>query len=84
VIALGITNSMVPPLVMTMPSEIFNSGSVGIGFGILTICQNIGITFGPPLAGYLLASTGSMELTFIGVAMFALLGSLVASTLETR
>jgi len=69
---------------MTMPSEILNPGSVGIGFGILTMCQNIGITLGSPLAGYLLISTGSMELTSMGIAMFALLGSLVACTLKTR
>ena len=84
VIVLGITDSMVPPLVMTMPSEILNPCSVGIGFGILTMCQNIGITVGSPLAGYLLISTGSMELTSMGIAMFALLGSLVTYTLKTR
>jgi predicted MFS family arabinose efflux permease len=84
VIALGITNSMVPPLIMIMPSEILDSSYFGIGFGILMVCQNIGIMFGSPLAGYLLISTGSMELTFMGIAMFALLGSLVAYTLKTR
>jgi len=81
---LGIAASMVPPLVMTMPPEILNPGSVGIGFGLLTVCQNIGIVLGPPLAGYLLASTDSMELTFIGTAVFAILGSFVAYTLKTR
>jgi predicted MFS family arabinose efflux permease len=83
VIALGITNSMVPPLIMTMPSEILNPSYVGIGFGILMVCQNIGIMFGSPLAGYLLASTGSMELTLIGMAIFLIVGSLVAATLKT-
>ena len=67
-----------------LDDPILNPGSVGVGFGILTMCQNIGITLGSPLAGYLLVSTGSMELTSMGIAMFALLGSLVAYTLKTR
>lgn len=84
IIALGVTNSMVPPLIMTMPSEVLDSSYVGMGFGILTICQSVGITFGPPLAGYLLVSTGSLELTFIGIAVFSIVGSFVASTLKTK
>jgi len=84
VTVLGIAASMVPPLVMTMPPEILNPGSVGTGFGVLTVCQNIGIGLGPPFAGYLLSDTGSIELTFIGAAVFAILGSLVAYTLKTR
>jgi MFS family permease len=84
VIALGIAASMVPPLVMTMPPEILNPDSVGIGFGVLTMCQNIGITFGPPFTGYLLATTNAMESTFIGTAVFAVVGSFVAYTLKSK
>jgi MFS family permease len=84
VIALGVANSAIPPLIMTMPSEILSQGSVGTGFGILTISQNVGITFGPPLAGYLFASTGSMELTFIGIAVFSIVGSFVAYKLRIK
>ena len=83
VIALGIAISIVPPLIMTMPSEILKSSYVGIGFGILMVCQNIGVMFGPPLAGYLLVSTGSMELALIGIAIFSIIGSFVATTLKT-
>mgnify|MGYP002396619820 CR=1 FL=1 len=81
---LGIAASIVPPLVMAMPPEILNPESVGVGFGILTVCQNIGITVGPPFAGFLLATTGSMESTFIGMAVFAIVGSFVAYTVKTR
>lgn len=83
VVVLGIAAAMVPPIVMTLPSEILGSGSLGLGFGITTVCLNIGVTLAGPLGGHLIVATRSMAATFTGMAMFSILGSIVAYMLKT-
>jgi 2-(3-amino-3-carboxypropyl)histidine synthase len=38
------------------------------GFGIITLCQNIGIALSGPIGGFLLQTTQSLPLTFGGIA----------------
>jgi len=84
VILLGIAAAMVPPLVMTVTAESLPANLAGTGFSIVTLCQNIGITLSAPLAGYLIQTTHSLPLTFLGISMFALVGAITALTLKTK
>jgi MFS family permease len=83
VVGLGIVAAMVPPMVMALPPEILGPALAGTGFGVVTICLNVGITLAPPFSGYLL-DTGSETLSFLAMAVFAALGAGVALTLRTR
>ena len=51
---LGVTIAMVPPIIFTSPNWILKPHEVGIGFGIITLCLNIGAALGPPLIGLIL------------------------------
>jgi MFS family permease len=81
---LGISASMVPPLVMAIVAENLPPRLSGIGFSIITLCQNVGITLSAPLAGYLLQSTQSLQLTFFGISLFSFAGAVTALTIKTK
>lgn len=84
VLVLGMAAAMVPPIVMTISAESLPPNMAGTGFSIVTLCQNIGITLSAPLAGYLLQTTQSLSLTFLGISLFAFAGAITALTLKTK
>ena len=84
VIVMGVAAAMIPPLVMTIPSQNLPPNLAGTGFSIVTLCQNIGATLSAPLAGYLIQTTRSLSLTFIGLSLFAFASATTALTLKTR
>jgi predicted MFS family arabinose efflux permease len=84
VIVLGVAAAMIPPAVMTIPPQTLPPNLVGTGFSIVTLCQNVGVTLSAPLAGYLIQTTHSLSLTFIGVSLFAFASALTALTLKTK
>jgi len=84
VIVLGIAAAMVPPIVMTIPASSLPPNLAGTAFSIVTLCQNIGITFSAPLAGYLIQTTQSISLTFFGISLSAFAGAITALTLKTK
>jgi len=81
---LGFAAAMVPPIVSTLPAEILEPEVVGIGFGVMALCLNIGVALAAPLFGYFFDLTGSPELSFTGVAVFSAVGGILASTLKTK
>jgi len=81
---LGVAAAMVPPLTMAIVAQNLHPRLSSIGFGVLMLCQSIGITISTPLAGYLLQTTQSLPITSLGTALFALLAAVIASTLKTR
>lgn len=84
VIVLGIAAAMVPPIVMTVTAESLPSNLAGTGFSIVTLCQNIGIALSAPMTGYILQTTGRLDLTFFGASLFAFAGAITALTLKTK
>jgi len=81
---LGVAAAMVPPIVTLLPAELLESDVVGLGFGIISLCLNIGGALAAPLFGLFLDTTGSMEFSFLGIAAFSIVGGLVALTLKTK
>lgn len=82
--ALGIAASMTPPPTMAIVAQNLPLRLSGTGFGILTLCQNVGISLGAPLASYMMQTTQSLVLTFSGISLFAFAGAVAALTIRTK
>lgn len=83
IVVLGIAASLVPPIASALPAEILGPRLASIGFGVTAICLNASVAVAPPLIGYIIDATRSLTLGFIGMALFSLVGSIVAYTLKT-
>jgi len=83
-IMLGITAAIVPPVVMTIPSQNLPPNLSGTAFSIVTLCQNVGIAFAAPYAGYLIQVTGDITATFFGISLLSLAAAVVALTMKAR
>jgi MFS family permease len=81
---LGVSASMTPALLMVIITQNLPLRLSGTGFGILTLCQNVGISLGPPVAGYLMQTTQSLVLTFSGISLFAFAGAATALTIRAK
>lgn len=81
---LGFAAAMVPPIVSALPVEILEPEVVGVGFGVIALCLNIGVALAAPLFGYFFDVTGSLESSFVGIAAFSVVGSVVAFSLKTK
>jgi predicted MFS family arabinose efflux permease len=84
VIMLGITAAIVPPVVMTIPSENLPPNLSGTAFSIVTLCQNVGIAFAAPYAGYLIQSTRDVAATFFGISLLSLAAAVIALTMKAK
>lgn len=84
VMILGVVTSMVPPIVMTLPSELLEPEVVGMGFGILTACGNIGSALSAPLMGFFVDVSKSLELSFAASSIFSLSAAVIAYTLKAK
>jgi MFS family permease len=84
VIMLGVVAAIVPPVVMTIPPQNLPPNLSGIGFSIVTLCQNVGIAFAAPYAGYLIQVTGDITATFIGISLLSLAAAAVALTMKAK
>ena len=83
-ILLGIVISTVPPIIMTLPSQILTPSSVSLGFGVFTLCLNLGVTLAPPLIGLIVDATESLTIAFAGMSAFSVVGAIVASSLKMK
>lgn len=84
VILLGIAAASVPPVVMTIPPQNSPPNLAGTAFSIVTLCQNIGIAFSAPYAGYLIQTTQHLPSIFLGISLFPLVAAAAALTLKTK
>ena len=81
---LGASAGAVPPIVMAITGQTLPPKLAGMGFGVFTFSQNIGITLTAPIIGYFIQVTNSLPLTFLGISVFAFCGAAVALTVRTR
>lgn len=72
-ILIGIFAAFVPAPIYSLPSKIVDSKNLGLGFGILTACLNVGILAGPYVAGLAKDFTGEYYLSFYLMSLFAIL-----------
>jgi predicted MFS family arabinose efflux permease len=69
----GIAASLIPAPIYSLPPKIVRSKNLGLAFGIMTACLNVGVLAGPYLVGLVRDLTGNYVLGFHLMTVFALL-----------
>ncbi|MGQ9782129.1 MAG: MFS transporter [Nitrososphaeria archaeon] len=82
ILLFGIISSAVMPIVYAVAGESQSKKRAGVGYGIMTFCQNVGIVLSALSVGYIVDVTNSFLITCIGLALLALVGALFALTLK--
>jgi predicted MFS family arabinose efflux permease len=72
-ILLGIFAALVPPPIFSLPARLVNPHNLGLAFGVVTTCLNVGVLAGPYLVGLAKDLTGSYATSLFLMAIFALL-----------
>jgi predicted MFS family arabinose efflux permease len=69
----GISAALVPPPIFSLPARLVNQHNLGLAFGVVTTCLNVGVLAGPYLVGLAKDLTGSYAASLFLMAIFALL-----------
>ncbi|MDH5447990.1 MAG: MFS transporter [Candidatus Bathyarchaeota archaeon] len=72
-VLIGIFAALVPVSIFSLPSKIVKPKNLGLAFGIITACLNIGVLVGPFLAGLAKDFTGEYNFSFYLLSLFAVL-----------
>lgn len=70
---IGVFAALVPAPIFSLPPKIVKPKNLGLAFGIVTACLNVGVLVGPYLAGAARDFTGEYTLSFHIMALFAVL-----------
>jgi predicted MFS family arabinose efflux permease len=69
----GISASLVPAPIYSLPPKIVKPENLGLAFGVMTACLNVGILGGPYFVGLARDFTGEYTLSFHLMTLFAVL-----------
>ncbi|WP_455368067.1 MFS transporter [[Eubacterium] cellulosolvens] len=83
-VVFGIIAAFIPPATFALPPEVLDRSSVGLGYGVLNTCLNVGVIGGPLIVGVVIDLTHSVTAIFSTMAIFAILPLLIAFGLKTR
>ncbi len=83
-VVMGVGVAFVPAPVFSLLPKISRPENLGLSFGILSMFASTGMLFGPYVTGLLKDRTGSYEVSFIFLSIFALLLTLTALVLRTK
>lgn len=72
-ILIGIFVAFIPAPIFSLPSKLVETKNLGLAFGIMTACLNIGVLLGPYLTGLAKDLTGDYSFSFYIMSLFALL-----------
>ncbi len=81
---IGVAQTLVPAPVMALAPDVVPPKSLGVGFGILSTCLNLGILIGPALVGWARDVTGSFGVSYAIMALLSLLIVFVMIGLRPR
>lgn len=81
---LGLIAAFIPPTTFALPLEVLDKSNVGLGYGVLNTCLNVGVIVGPLTIGIVIDLTHSTTAIFSTMAIFAILPLLLAFGLRTR
>ena len=70
---IGVAQALVPTPIFALPPDVTTPERLGLGFGIISACLNIGIVVGPALAGLMKDVTGSYQASYALMSGFAVL-----------
>ena len=77
----GFTAAFVPAPVFSLAAEVVTRERLGMGYGILSTLNNVGVFLGPQLVGLSRDATGSYRASFWLMAFFSALAAIVILTL---
>lgn len=80
----GVAQTLVPAPIFALPTEVTSPERLGLGFGIISTCLNLGIVAGPVAVGVIRDVTGSYQASYALMAGFAFLIILAMITLRWR
>ncbi len=72
-VLMGIFTAFVPAPVFSLPSKIVKPQNLGLGFGILTACLNVGVLAGPYLTGLAKDFAGEYTTSFYLMSVFTIM-----------
>lgn len=70
---MGVFVSFVPPPIFSLPSRLVRRQNLGLAFGILSTCLNVGVSAGPYFVGFLKDFTGEYTVSFYLMSFFNIL-----------
>ena len=70
---IGVAQSLVPAVIFAMPPDVVSPERLGLGFGIVSTCLNVGIVAGPAIVGLVRDVTGSYQASYVLMGGFAFL-----------
>jgi len=74
-LCVGFTAALIPAPVFSLVANVVSHERLGLGYGILSMLNNVGIFVGPQLVGYGRDVTGSYGASFWLMSVFALLAT---------
>ncbi|MFC1954337.1 nitrate/nitrite transporter [Chloroflexota bacterium] len=83
-VVLGLFTALAPPCVFALPPELLGRENAGLGFGVLTTAQNLGVILGPLLVGLVLDITHNEVVVYSTMALFSALGAFLVYLLKVR
>ena len=81
ILLLGVFNILIPVVAYALVPDVTRPEKLGMGFGIISICFNVGILVGPATSGWIKDATISYHGSYLLMAGFALLMALVVGVL---
>jgi len=79
---IGLSAAFVPAPIFSLVPKFLPPGQIGMGYGLLSTCLNIGVLVGPMLIGFSYDQTLSYHNGFILMAVFAFAAALLALVLR--
>jgi MFS family permease len=83
-VVMAVAVACIPAPVYSFLPKILEPDNLGLGFGILSAVNGVGMVFGPYMTGLVRDKTGSYEMSFIFLAMLALLVTVTALILRIK
>lgn len=74
-IGVGIMAAFIPAPVFSLSAQVVSHERLGIGYGIVSLLNNLGIFVGPQAVGLVRDATGSYAVGFVLMAVFAFLAT---------
>ncbi len=84
VASLGLVSAFVPPAVFALPPEVLDKRNVGLGYGVLNTCLNLGLIGGPLMIGVVIDLSHNVTLIFSTMAIFSILSFILAFGLKIK
>jgi MFS family permease len=76
-LCVGFTAALIPAPIFSLAADVMSQERLGFGYGILSMLNNVGIFLGPQLVGLTRDASGSYRGSFLLMALFALLTTVV-------